>query len=102
MALDREFLETRRQLKLLLRQARYKPDSLRRDVVKSQLELINALIRLIKEESAFFLKLGRLYDFISFIGDFIELLKRRDPKLAHEIIKEMDVIWTRKNKELKT
>jgi len=81
--------------------ARFNPDSLRRDVVKSRLELINALIRLTKEESAFFLKLGQLYDFMSFITDFIELLKRHDPKLAREIIREMDVMWNRRNKELK-
>jgi hypothetical protein len=95
LALEKEFRNARRELRRLLRQARFKPDSVKSSAVKTQLDLINALIRSIKEETAFFVKLGQLYDFSRLCDDFLEMLKRQDPDLADSIIIEIDKIWTR-------
>jgi len=98
LALEKEFNNARRDLRRLLRQARYKPASVNSSALKTQLDLVNALIRLTKEETAFFVKLGQLYDFSQFCDDMIELLKRQDPELAGHMIKEIDDIWTNANK----
>ena len=89
LALDKQFIDAQRHLYRLLRQLRYNFGSVKRSAIKSQLDMIKALIRLTKEETAFFVKLGRLYDVMKYHADFIDLLERRDPTLLKEILLEM-------------
>ena len=101
LALEKRFLKAERNLDRLLRQATCNPASLDRSVVKTQLDLINALIRLIKEETAFFVKLGQLYDFSRFCEDVTDFIARRDPDYAAEILIEMDRLWAEEFKRVK-
>ncbi len=96
LALEKQFHNARRNIKRLLKQARFKPDSVAQAAVKTQLDLINALIRLIKEETAFFVKLGQLYDFSLLCDEFVELIHRRDPELAIELLNDINELWNRK------
>lgn len=95
LALEKEFKKARRDLRRLLQQARFRPDTVKGSAVKTQLDLVNALIRLTKEETAFFAKLGQLYDFSRLCDDFLEMLKRQDRELVRSIIVEIDKMWTR-------
>ena len=90
MALEKQYRDTRRELRRLLRQSRYKPDSVKPSAVKTQLDLVKALIRLTKEETAFFVKLGQLYDISRFTDDLVELLKRHDTDLLARLIEQVD------------
>ncbi len=89
LALERHFKEARRHLDRIDRQVRYNPKSVKRSVVKSQLDLINASIRITKEETAFFVRLGQLYDVMQLHVDFFEILSSRDPELMREILTQL-------------
>jgi hypothetical protein len=58
-------------------------------VAKTQLDLLDGLIRLTKVQTAYYVKLGQVYDLVRFHDLFIKELKRRDPELAIQIIDEL-------------
>jgi hypothetical protein len=93
-ALEGRFDEAERHTRRLLRFVRYCPDKIRPEALRAQLDLVKALISLTKEESAFYAKLGRLYDFAKFCDDFMDILKRVDPDLTLDIIREIGERWT--------
>jgi len=97
LALEKEFADARRNLKRLLRQLRYAPDSVAPEAVRAQLGLVNSLIRLIKEESAFYAKLGQLYDFSKLLAAFLNLFEYWDSDESEHYQEEMKKIWTRED-----
>ena len=101
LALEDQFHEAKRNIDRILRQARFRPFSLNKIAVKSQLDLINALIRLTKEESAFYAKLGQLYDTMRFNQSILKLLVRRDPALVTEFFHELDDQWDEEEEKIK-
>ena len=90
LALDKELYEARRHIKRLMRQTRYKPGSVKSTAVKTQLDLVNSLIRLLKEETAFYVKLGQQFDSMKIMQIVTGILARRDPDMAVEIMVEAD------------
>jgi len=90
LALERKLADSRRHLDRPPWRIRYKPESFNREAVKAQLDLVNALIRLTREETAFFVKLGRHYDNSKVLDGLVDLLSARDPQLALDLLHELD------------
>jgi hypothetical protein len=61
--------------------------------VKLELDILGVEIRLLKDNVAYYFKLGRIYDIVRFHEDFKEELRKVDPKLAVEIIRSLDSKW---------
>jgi hypothetical protein len=89
LALEDELTTTRRGLKRLLHRLQYDPDRVDLKAAKTQLDLIDGLVRLATVQTAYYVKLGQVYDLARFHELFIEELKRRDPDLALEIIETL-------------
>jgi hypothetical protein len=89
LALEDELTKTRRGLKRLLFRLHHDPDRVDLKVAKTQLVLIDGLIRLATVQTAYYVKLGQVYDLARFHELFMQELKRRDPALAIEIIETL-------------
>ena len=90
LALDDEFRKSRRTLDRLERQVRFKPASVRKNAFNAQLGLARLRTRLVKEESAFYARLGQQYDAVRLLDGIVELLDRRDPDMTLEILEELE------------
>lgn len=90
LALDSMFHKVRRQLERLTKRAWHSRDSVDWKAAKYQLDMIKTLIRITKEEAAFFLRLGQLYDVMKFHNDLFGYLERRDPDLLHQILTDLN------------
>ena len=93
LELECEFRSTMRDLKALLRKHRYKPGSIRPGEIKAHLGLVNAMTRLIKEETAFYAKVGQLYDVALLVSDIYKLLQHQDPEKADAFMDEINEMW---------
>ncbi|HDS29707.1 MAG TPA: hypothetical protein ENN67_01550 [Firmicutes bacterium] len=65
-------------------------------LIKLELAVLSVEIRALKEKAAFFLKLGERYEMARFHRDFIDELRRENPKLAEKIIRRLDKKWEKK------
>ena len=63
------------------------------NVVSSQLDVIERMVRTAKVQSDFYIKLGQSYDLVVFLNDFLSELKRRDPELALQILADTNDKW---------
>ncbi|MCX6647468.1 MAG: hypothetical protein NTY09_14075 [bacterium] len=90
LALEKEFTKVRRQLGRLRNHVRYHPDEFSKEAVKCQLDSLRLLIRAIKDETAFYLKLGQNYDILNIVYCICDSISRRDPQLFEEIINEVN------------
>jgi len=99
LALEKEFSLARHKLRRLLQRVERSSKPVDKQAVKSQLDLVNALIRLAREETAFFVKLGRDYDYMLFVEEIADILIVRDSDLALEIFAELRERWKKRGKE---
>ena len=60
---------------------------------KLRLDTVVVLLRLIKEQMAFYLKLGEKYDVLQLAEGIIDELSRRDGELCREILAVIDSKW---------
>jgi hypothetical protein len=89
LALEKRFDNARRQLDRLQEHIRYNPDAFSKESVKCQLDAFRLLVRTLKDETAFYIKLGQIYDYVDLARRFFDLLMRRDPQLLDEILLEI-------------
>ena len=101
LALDDQYETLKRHLRRLLKQTRFHRGTLNKLAVRTQLDTIKAQTRVIKEEAAFLVRLGRLYDVAKFNLDLAEILTRRDPDLFREVILEINEKWNLEGPKLK-
>jgi hypothetical protein len=90
LALEKEFTKVRRQLDRIREHVRYNQDEFSNEAVKCQLESLRLLVRAIKDETAFYLKLGQNYDNMLIVISICDSISRRDPKLLEEILNEIN------------
>jgi len=97
LKLEKEFENARRIIKELekfLAEASTEnlgdPKGSGRAEVKLRLDVAIGLVRLVKEQVAFYLKLGEKYDAIQLAEMLVEELKRRDEPLCREILGAID------------
>ncbi len=93
LALDDQYETLKRHLRRLLKQTRFHRGTLNKLAVRTQLDTIKAQTRVIKEEAAFLVRLGRLYDLSKLHTDLAEILSRRDPDLFKEVLLEINAKW---------
>jgi hypothetical protein len=93
LALENEYRRTRRAIKSLLHRVRHDPDTTNPAAIRSQLDLLDGLIRLNREQSAFYIKLGSFYDTLRTQEDFIAELSLLDPQAALAIVRKLDQKW---------
>jgi hypothetical protein len=95
--LETHFENTRAKLQTLLEKLSSGPcgEDVKTDA-KLQLDMAVGIIRILKEEVAYCLKLGKLYDLARFHDEFVEALMHRNAALAMEITEELDKRWDKK------
>ena len=89
LALENDLIKAKQTMKRLLHRLHHDPGGVDLKVAKTQLDLLNGLIRLTKVQTAYYVKLGQVYDLVRFHDLFVKELKRRDPELAIQIIDEL-------------
>jgi len=87
--LEKEYNRARRELRRLMKRVRSSPDPVDRKAVRVQLDLMNTLLRLNREESAFLLRLGQIYDYVRLLHDVLDKIKEHDPDWYDKIIEEI-------------
>ena len=95
MSLEWQFFKARRSIERLSSKISCNPGKVEKANVKMQLDLAVGLIRLLKEQAAFYVKLGDVYDIVRFHEEFVQELERRDRALAAEIVEEMASRWSK-------
>jgi len=93
LALEKSFQQAHKRLNRLIRRVEYSPGSVDLKAVKTQLDLVKTLISLIREETAFYVKLGQLYDLTHLFDEIFKIFDRQDPAVVLEMYKEVDTLW---------
>ena len=84
LALEKSFQQANKRLNRLIRRVEYNPGSVDFKAVKTQLDLVKALTSLIREETAFYVKLGQLYDLTHLFDEICMIPDRQDPATVFE------------------
>lgn len=85
LEMENEIRRVRQKIMILERSLELNP-YYDRNLLKAQLDLLANLVRVLKEEIGFFLKLGKSYDMGAFHVLFVETLKTINPELAMQVI----------------
>ncbi len=101
LALESQLSDIKREIFRLYRQIRFNPHSVDKAAVKFQLDALDKLAKLNKDQCAFYLKLGELYDIAKITDGFFEELERRDPELLQKILDLMPDITKLDEEEVK-
>jgi hypothetical protein len=86
LSLESEFEEIRKKIQAL-------PGVLSGNDIKNQLAVCTESIRLIKEQTAFYIKLGRNYDLLRLVEDILDAVRAEDPEMEDRIFDKVDLIW---------
>jgi hypothetical protein len=89
LALENDLIKAKQSMKRLLHRLSHDPGGVDLKVAKTQLDLLDGLVRLTKVQTAYYVKLGQIYDLVAFHDLFVKELERRDPFLAMQIIEEL-------------
>ena len=69
------------------------PEELDNTERRVQLDLLLVDLRVLKEQTAYYVKLGESYDLARFHTDLLNELRDRDPILALEIVHAIETRW---------
>lgn len=61
--------------------------------IKLELDILTGQLRILKEETTYFLKLGAVYDMARFHEEFIAELQMLDPDAAIALLERLDERW---------
>jgi len=61
--------------------------------IKLQLDLAVGMIRLLKEQAGFYLKLGENFDLITLVNDLVDEFTIRDREMTSEVLHSIDSRW---------
>ena len=69
------------------------PETPDRAKLKLKLDTAFALARLIKEQAAFYMKIGDLYDAFKLLKDLIDEFRKEDDELTDRVLDKIDNEW---------
>jgi hypothetical protein len=81
------------RLRERMRKLSDEPEELNNTEQKVQLDLVLVDLRVLKEQTAYYAKLGESYDLARFHIDLLDELRDRDPILALEIVHAIEARW---------
>ena len=84
--LEKEFTKTKKTVKKLRKKLENDPDSLDKIHLKSHADLLTLQIRLLKEQTTFYVKLGEAYDVGKVLLQLVDELQKESPLLCAKII----------------
>ena len=90
LALEKRFENVWRQMGRLQKGSFYATGKNYWKMAKIRLDAFRLQVRMLKDESAFYVKLGQFYDLIKFHNDLFDFILRRDPDLFDEILAEFN------------
>ncbi len=89
LALECELNAVKRRYKRLYKRVQFNPDSTSIAAVKCKLDILDKQAKLIKDQCAFYVKLGELYDIAKITDGFFEELESQDPEMLQRILDGM-------------
>ena len=88
LALEKRFENVWRQMGRLQKGSFYATGKNYWKMAKIRLDAFRLQVRMLKDESAFYVKLGQVYDVIKFHTEFFDFFLRRDPDLCKKMLDE--------------